>query len=171
MVIVCSPPEVKGELRIHSCPKIICKPIEWALSELFRTNITLSWLEQPIAPTTFSTEIKWTGQFGLCSRLVSTLSHWPKIRLEALQENYKDYPAERYALTPNLGIFRAEINSLGETIITENRLKAALERCRLENEPFEVELAFLLGTPWDEDLEPFRKSYVNSNLKWISKIS
>jgi hypothetical protein len=39
----------------------------------------------------------------------------------------------------------------------------------MEEEPFEVELAFLLGTPWDEDLEPFRKSHQNTSVKWISK--
>lgn len=169
MVIVCSSPEVRAELKILSCPKIFCKPIEWALSEIFKTKILLSWEEQQIAPSTMSTEIKWIGPFGLCSRLVSSLSKWPKIRLEAFQESYKDNPAERYALSPNLGIFRADINALGETIITESRLKAALERSRLEEEPFEVEFSFLVGKPWDEDLEPFRKANQNKTLKWISK--
>ena len=80
----------------------------------------------------------------------------------------KNY-AERYCLSPNLGIFRAEMNALGETVINESRLKAALQRSRIEEEPFEVELAFLLGTPWDEDLEPFRKSQQNTTVKWISQ--
>jgi hypothetical protein len=53
--------------------------------------------------------------------------------------------------------------------VTESRLRSALERTRIENEPFEVELAFLLGTPWDEDLEPFRRSHQGSIVKWISK--
>lgn len=160
---------VKGELKIHSCPNFLCQPIEWILSEQFESKISLIWTPQKIIPSTMSTQFKWDGPIGLCSRTVSALSKWPKIRLEAFQERFEDFPAERYAYSPNLGIYRAEINALGETIVTESKLKAALERCRLENEPFEVELAFLLGTPWDEDLEPFRKSYVNQNIKWISR--
>ena len=169
MVIKLSPTEVRGDLKIHSCPKFLCKPIEWALTELFKTHLTFEWSDQHIAPLTLSTELKWEGPVGLSSRIVSLLSKWPKLRLEVFQERYMEHPAERYALTPSLGIFRAEVNDLGETIITESKLKAALERSRLENEPFEIELAFLLGTPWDEDLEPFRKSFEKNTLKWISK--
>jgi len=160
---------VKGELKIHSCPNYLCQHIEWALSEQFKSKVSLCWNQQKIIPSTMCTQFKWDGPIGLSSRIVSALSKWPKIRLEAFQERYEDLPAERYALSPNLGIYRAEINSIGETIVTESKLKAALERSRIENEPFEVELAFLLGTPWDEDLEPFRQSYVNQNIKWISR--
>jgi hypothetical protein len=49
-----------------------------------------------------------------------------------------------------------EINSLGETTVIETGLRLALERTRIKNETFEVELAYLLRTPWDEDLEHFR---------------
>jgi hypothetical protein len=97
------------------------------------------------------------------------LSKWPKLRLEVFQDSNGKISGERYAVAPNLGIFRADINSLGETIVTESRLRSALERTRIENEPFEIELAFLLGTPWDEDLEPFRRSHQGSIVKWISK--
>lgn len=169
MTILLQPAEVKGELKIYSCPKTIIKHVEWALNDLFKMELNYVWNPQPIAPLAMSSEIKWIGPVGFGSRIVSLLGKWPKMRLEVFQNNYKEFPAERYALSPNLGIFRAEINSLGETIITENRLKAALERCRIENDPFEVELAFLLGTPWEEDLEPFRKSMGQNNLKWINK--
>jgi hypothetical protein len=68
-----------------------------------------------------------------------------------------------------LGIFRADINSLGETVVTESRLRSAIERSKIENESFEVELAFLIGTPWDEDLEPFRNSQEGTSVRWITK--
>jgi hypothetical protein len=161
------PANVRGDLKIYSCPKYLCKPVEWALSEQFKIHINLNWVEQQIAPSTMASQIKWIGPFGLGSRIVSALSKWQKIRLEVFQESFKEYSAERYSLSPNLGIFRTDINSLGETVITESRLKTALWRARLENEPFEIELAFLLGTPWEEDLEPFRRATEGNNLKWI----
>jgi hypothetical protein len=62
-----------------------------------------------------------------------------------------------------------EINSLGETTVVETGLRLALDRTRTENELFEVELAFLLRTPWDEDLEHFGRSHQGSIVMWISK--
>ena len=163
------PAVVRGELKLYSCPKNYCQQVEWFLSDLLKIDFDIKWNPQPIAPKTMSMHLEWIGPVGLGSRIVSTLSKWPNIRLEVLQKNFMDLPAERYAHCPNLGIFRAEMNSMGETIITESRIKAALDRSQIENEQFEIELAFLLGVPWDDDLEPFRSSYVNSNLYWINK--
>jgi hypothetical protein len=168
-VITVAPQEVRGELRIYSCAKHLCQPIEWALSEIFKEKIQLDWDLQAIAPGAYSTNIIWQGPASLGSRIVSVFSKWPKIRLEVFQNIVGASSSERYSLSPNLGIFRAEVNSVGETVIAESRLKSALERSKVEDEPFEVELAFLLGTPWDEDLEPFRRSHKNPIVKWISK--
>ena len=168
-LVTVDPVEVKGELKLYSCPKYICQQVEWAIFEIIKTKVDLKWTIQNIAPSTMSTNLVWKGPISLGPKIVSVLSKWPKIRLEIIQENTEKNFAERYCLSPNLGIYRAEMNSLGETVINESRLKAALQRSRLEEEPFEVELAFLLGTPWDEDLEPFRKSHQNTSVKWISK--
>jgi hypothetical protein len=168
-LVTVDPVEVKGELKLYSCPKYLCQQVEWAVYEIIKTKFELKWTIQNIAPSTLSTNLVWKGPMSLGPKIVSVLSKWPKIRLEIIQENTEKNFAERYCLSPNLGIFRAEMNSLGETVINESRLKAALQRSRMEEEPFEVELAFLLGTPWDEDLEPFRKSHQNTSVKWISK--
>jgi len=168
-LVTVEPVEVKGELKLYSCPKYLCQQVEWALFDILKIKFDLKWIVQPIAPSTMSTNLIWKGPISLGSRIVSVLSKWPKLRLEIIQENSEKNYAERYCLSPNLGIFRADMNSLGETVINESRLKAALQRCRIEEEPFEVELAFLLGTPWDEDLEPFRKSHQTTTVKWITK--
>lgn len=163
-----SPKEVRGEMHIYSCPKSICANVEWALCDIFQSKIQLEWRPQQIAPGTYSTTLNWNGPIGLSARLVSLLSKWPKIRFEVVQESNEKIGGERYAVVPHLGIFRADINSLGETVVTETRIRSALERSRIGNEPFEVELAFLLGTPWDEDLEPFRRNDKSSIVKWIN---
>jgi hypothetical protein len=168
-VVTVTPQEVRGEMKIYSCPKSICTHVDWALSDILQSRIELDWKPQQIATGAFSSNLSWHGPIGLGSRIVSVLSKWPKLRLEVFQDSNGKVSGERYAVAPNLGIFRADINSLGETIITETRLRSALERTRIENESFEVELAFLLGTPWDDDLEPFRRSHQGSIVKWISK--
>jgi cytochrome c peroxidase len=70
--------------------------------------------------------LNWHGPVGLSSRVVSVLSKWPKLRLEVFQDSNEKTSGERYAVAPNLGIFRADINSLGETIVTESRLQESL---------------------------------------------
>ena len=164
-----NPREVRGVLYIYSCPRTICTHVNWALTEILETPIELDWQPQKIAPNNFSAELNWIGPIGTSARIISSLSKWGKIRIEAVQEPTSNQLGERFAVTPDLGIFRADINSLGETVVTESRLRSALERSKIENESFEVELAFLIGTPWDEDLEPFRSSQEGTSVRWITK--
>ena len=169
LAVSVNPREVRGALYIYSCPRSICTHVNWALTEILETPIELDWQPQKIAPNNFSAELNWIGPIGTSARIISSLSKWGKIRIEAVQEPTSNQLGERFAVTPDLGIFRADINSLGETVVTESRLRSALERSKIENESFEVELAFLIGTPWDEDLEPFRSSQEGTSVRWITK--
>ena len=169
LAVSAEPREVRGALNIYSCPRSICTHVNWGLAEILNTAIELDWLPQKIAPNNFTAELNWIGPIGVASRIISSLSKWGKIRLEAIQEPTSNQLGERFAVTPDLGIFRADINSLGETVVTESRLRSAIERSKIENEPFEIELAFLIGTHWDEDLEPFRRSQEGTSVRWITK--
>lgn len=163
------PKDAKGCLNIYSCPRSFCTHVNWALSDIFKLNIELDWQQQTLISNSFCAEFNWIGPVGLSSRITSNLARWGQIRLDCLQEPSKYQLGERFSLAPRLGIFRTEMNYLGESVVTENKLKAAFERSKLENEDFGVELAFLLGTPWDEDLEPFRINQKNDSVRWITK--
>ena len=41
---------------------------------------------------------------------------------------------------------------------------------RIEDETFEIELAFLMGTPWEMDIDPFEIVTKGNKLKWNYKI-
>ena len=163
------PKDARGYLNIYSCPRSICPHVNWGLSEIFKTKIELDWQPQTLINNSFCAELNWIGPIGLSSRITSNLAKWGQLRLDCLQEPSKFQLGERFSVTPKLGIFRTEINYLGESVVTENKLKSAFERSQTEKEEFSVELAFLLGTPWDEDLEPFRITKHDSSVKWISK--
>lgn len=163
------PKEVRGSLYIFSAPRSFCSPTNWALSEIFKSDVQLDWRIQELLPNTYSSEFNWLGPTGLCARIVSNLGKWGKLRLEAIQEPINNSLGERFSVTPELGIFRAEINSLGETLLSESKIKTGIERSKLEGESIETELTFLLGKPWDDDLEPFRSSFSGTTVRWISK--
>ena len=169
LVVTLQPTEVRGSISIYSSPRTYCSPVNWALSEVFKSEVQLDWLEQDLIPNSYSAEFNWVGPTGLCARIVSNLSRWGKLRFEAFQEPVNNFLGERFAVTPDLGIFRAEINLLGETILTESKIKAGVERSKLEGESIEAELLFLMGKPWDDDLEPFRRSITGTRIRWITK--
>ena len=86
-VVMVSPQEVRGEMKIYSCPKSICTHVDWALSDIFQNKIELDWQPQQIAPGAYSANLNWHGPIGLSSRVVSILSKWPKLRLEVFQDS------------------------------------------------------------------------------------
>jgi hypothetical protein len=169
LVMSLEPKEVRGSLFIYSAPRTFCTPINWAISEMFKSEVQLDWKTQELLTNNFSCEFNWIGPTGICARIVSNLSRWGKLRLEAFQEPVNNLPGERFAVTPELGIYRAEINLLGETLLTESKIKSGIDRAKLEGETLESELSFLLGKPWDDDLEPFRSSFNGTIIRWISK--
>ena len=89
--------------------------------------------------------------------------------MEAIEEPINNSLGERFAVTPELGIFRADMNSLGETLLSETKIKAGFERSNQEGETIVAEISFMLGKPWDDDLEPFRRSFNGTSVRWISK--
>ena len=47
-VVTVTPQEVRGEMKIYSCPKSICTHVDWALSDIFQSRIELDWKPQQI---------------------------------------------------------------------------------------------------------------------------
>jgi hypothetical protein len=45
---------------------------------------------------------------------------------------------------------------MGESVITESQIKAATQRAQEENNDVLAEIEFMLGKPWDDELEIFR---------------
>lgn len=65
-------------------------------------------------------------------------------------------PGERLSYTPSLGIFRAEMGTHGEILISESRLRAAHTAAASGVVDLADAVARLWGEPWDLELEPFR---------------
>jgi len=160
---------VKCNLRIYACPKILCSPTEWSLSQIFNEKIELNWTTQNLLPNHFSADLNWISKLDIAPKIVSSLATWSKLRFEVIQTPSNDVVGQRFSVTPELGIFRADTNSLGETLLTESRISSAILRTLQENTSIEQELDFMLGKPWDNDLEPFRNNQLDSCVKWITK--
>ena len=89
LVMTLEPKEARGSLFIFSTPRSFCSPINWALSEIFKSDIQLDWEIQELLPNNYSSEFNWIGPKGICARIVSNLSRWGKLRMEAIEEPIK----------------------------------------------------------------------------------
>ncbi|MEU6333924.1 DUF3145 domain-containing protein [Streptomyces cellulosae] len=160
----------RGVLYVHSAPRALCPHVEWAVAGVLGTRVSLDWIRQPAAPGTWRSEFSWQGQAGTASKLASALRGWQMLRFEVTSEPCPTAEGERYSCTPDLGIFHAVTGIHGDILIPEDRLRAALVRSRTEDTDLELEIAKLLGKPWDDELEPFRYAGEGAPVRWLHQV-
>ena len=76
--------------------------------------------------------------------------------------------AVRYSYTPGLGIFTAVTSANGDILVPEGRLRAAVALGATGASVLETELDRLLGTAWDNELEPFRRASDGAPVRWLN---
>jgi hypothetical protein len=74
----------------------------------------------------------------------------------------------RYSYTPGLGLFSATTGATGDILISENRIRSALALGANGTTALEHELEKLLGTAWDNELEPFRRAGDGAPVRWLN---
>jgi hypothetical protein len=148
----------RGVVFVHSCSRALTSHVEWGLSGVLGGKVELSWQSQPCEPGQVRADMTWVGPVGTAARIVSMLRSWPGLRLEVTEEPSAHHPGERYAITPGLGLFRAEVGPHGDIMLGEDRLRSLMAQTLQAPVPLEHLLREALGEPWDLELEPFRAS-------------
>ena len=137
----------RGFLTIHSCPVALVRHVEWSLQSI--TGIqTFSWRNQPLVAGAQRLQIEWRRGKDLIPEVVTALKSWHYLRFEANSES------ELFRFTPDLGLHRAAIDSLGSILITENQVRASL--AEFDSETMRDQLNRALGHEFEVELEPFR---------------
>ena len=187
-----SAPTALGVLYVHSAPPALCPHIEWAVAGALGVPASMPWIDQPAAPGSVRAELTWQGTPGAAGAITSSLASWELVRFEVTEEASPGCDAVRYSHTPALGTFCAVVAANGDVMISENRLRAAMElaasarvAARTPNSrlgglrelhgprhpalggSLEAELALLLGQPWDDELEPFRYAADGAPVRWL----
>jgi hypothetical protein len=187
---------VRGVLHVHCAPPALCPHIEWAAAGVLGVPVSLPWVDQPAAPGSLRAELTWQGKPGAAAGIASALAAWNRIRFEVTEEASPGCDAVRYSHTPALGTFTAVISACGDIMIPEGRLRAAmslaaaasvgsthgrradgdlrtLQELHGPRHPalggsLEAELGLLLGQPWDDELEPFRRAADGAPVRWLN---
>ena len=159
---------VYGVLQVHTAPPALCPHIEWAVAGTVGTTVSMPWVSQPAAPGSLRAELTWHGQPGTAGAITSALAGWNRLRFEVTEEASPGCDAVRYSYTPGLGIFSAVTSANGDILVPEGRLRAAVALGATGDSVLEPELDRLLGTAWDNELEPFRRAADGAPVRWLN---
>jgi hypothetical protein len=156
-------------LFVHSTPPALCPHIEWAVGTALGQEVHLQWTDQPAAPGMVRSEFSWVGETGSGARLASALRGWEHLRYEVTEEPTGQTDGGRWSHTPELGIFHAQMDSAGNTVVPEDRIRAALEGSAGDTSLREL-LDLALGQAWDDELEPFRYAGAGAPVRWLHRV-
>lgn len=158
-----------GVIFIHACSRAISPHLEWALARVFGKPVGIDWAAQPIAPGAVRAEILWAGPVGSGAKIASALLAFQQVRHEVTEDPSPGRTGERFAATPSLGLFRADIGDNGDVMVSEDRLRSAIAQS-LGSGGLAEDIARLIGEPWDEELEPFRGAHEGSTVRVLHNV-
>src|SRR5262245_32672010 len=83
------------------------------------------------------------------------------LRFEVTEEPGPGSDGERFMYVPGLGVFRAAMSVTGGLMLTEDQIRSVTAGARGSGRSYEAvahALDRLLGTAWDDELEPYRRA-------------
>ncbi|TCP54987.1 uncharacterized protein DUF3145 [Tamaricihabitans halophyticus] len=158
-----------GVVYVHSSPSAVCPHVEWAISGTLGTRVELKWTAQPAAPGQLRAECAWRADQGMGAKLVSALKAWPMLRFEVTEDPSSGTDGERYCFAPGLGLWRARTSANGDIVVGEDQLRALASSAR-GGEALAHKLDELLGSSWDEALEPYRRAGDGAPVTWLHQV-
>ena len=76
----------------------------------------------------------------------------------------------RWSHTPRLGIHHTWTSATGDAVINEDRLREVVMLAQGSPEAMHEMIEELLGTDWDDELEPFRYAGDGAPVRWLHKV-
>ena len=160
-----------GVLYVHSAPPALGSHIEWAVARIVGVPVSMPWVSQPASPGSLRAELSWQARPGTAGEIASELAGWNRLRFEVTEDSSPGCDGVRCCYTPDLGTFTATTAANGDIMVGENRLRAAMTLALQTGvASLEDELGRLLGTAWDNELEPFRRAADGAPVRWLSAI-
>lgn len=155
-----------GVVYIHASPAAVCPHVEWALSSTLDARANLKWTPQPAMPGQLRAVTNWVGPVGTGARLAHALRSWPVLRFEVTEDPSPGVDGQRFSHTPQLGLWSGAMSANGDVVVGEMRLRALMAD---GPDALYAELDSVLGTAWDEALEPYRDGGHGAEVSWLNR--
>ncbi|WP_322755654.1 DUF3145 domain-containing protein [Frankia sp. Cas3] len=160
--------KVPGMLAVLACPPPLCPHLEFAVSAVLSSPVSLTWSEQPRSAGALYAGLEWRAPCGTAGRLAGQLRRLGQVCFDVVEAPSPGCDPERYSHTPELGLHRASIAANGDIVVGEAALRALIERGE-GRETLARGLHRLLGTAWDEALEPLRQAAHGAPVTWLRR--
>jgi hypothetical protein len=130
----------------------------------------MPWSGQPAAPGALRAELTWQAHPGTAGEIASALAGWNRLRFEVTEDGSTGCDGVRHCYTPDLGLFTAVTGANGDIMVSENRLRSVMLLAERGGATASLEdvLGKLLGTAWDNELEPFRRAADGAPVRWLN---
>lgn len=161
--------DTRGVVYIHSAPPAVCPHVEWAISTVLDTRVSLSWTAQDAAPGHLRATMAWSGRAGTAGRLASALRTWHMLRYEVTEEPSAGCDGERICYIPGRGLWRAAISANGDIVVGESQLHH-LMAISTGLDDLRARLQGALGADIDAELEPYRRAGEGSEVTWLYQV-
>lgn len=152
--------QVATTLVVHACPSGAIQVVEDLLA-----GIEIIWLAQPLIVGSVKAELSLKMSSLELEDLVSQMRRVGGIYLDCMQQGKES--GIWFMLADGLGVFRAETNAAGEIMLSEERIRGALDSSAGNHRELSRLLRIQLGQAWDDVLEPFRAARYQANLALI----
>ncbi len=162
--------QARGVLYVHSAPRALCPHIEWAAGRALERAVNFAWDPQPVLKGSQRAEFYWEGPRGTGAKLASALRGWEHLRYEVTEDAGLGTDGGRWMHTPDLGIFFAQTDTVGNVVIPEDRIRYAMEVAGANAIELHRELRLALGQAWDDELEAFRHAGQDAAVVWLHKV-
>ncbi|GAB2515751.1 DUF3145 domain-containing protein [Paramicrobacterium agarici] len=163
-------PAARGVIYIHSSPRALCPHVEWAAGRALCRAVNFNWTDQPVLPGSQRTEFYWEGSQGMGAAISSALRGWEHLRYEVTEDATPGSDGGRWMHTPDLGIFYAQLDTAGNTVVPEDRIRAVMESSHGSADALVEGLGVALGQAWDDELDVFRHASDTAPVVWLHKV-
>ena len=160
----------RGVVYVHSAPLAVVPHVEWAIARVLGSPVRLEWSAQPASYRPGGPSARWVGKPGIGAEFAAALRGWPMLRFEVAEEPSPGFDGERFMHVPGRGLFRAAVGVSGELMVTEGQVRSILTSAR-SGEALTHGLDRLLGTAWDDELEPYRLAGEGAPATWLTQVS
>ncbi len=160
----------RGVLFVHSAPRALAPHLEWAAGRALGRAVNFEWADQPVLAGALRAEFFWEGTAGTGAKIASALRGWEHLRFEVTEDAGFGSDGGRWLHTPDLGVFFAQTDTVGNIVIPEDRVRYAMEIAGSNALELQRELRLALGQAWDDELEVFRHASDTSQVVWLHKV-
>ena len=158
----------RGVVFVHSSPTAVCPHVEWAISGVLGSKVSLHWTPQAAVHGQLRAECTWSGPAGSGGALAGALRAWPMLRFEVTEEPTLGVDGERFCHVPTLGLWNGRTSANGDIVVAEDQLRTLLASSTPAQIPSRMH--DLLGSAWDEALEPFRLAGDGASVTWLHQV-